>query len=105
MPRLGSKITFLYSIYFYFLDQDEFRSEPVHNQEISYTLPSFDEIGSPYGLAEDWFERYDGRSFYGQISAGGNTLQCAELNNCRIVPHWSYTPIWSGMSPSVVYPG
>jgi len=56
-------------------------------------------------LEEDWFNRYDSMSMYAQINTGGNTLKCGTDNDCRIVPHWSYTPIWYGLSPPVVYPG
>ena len=77
----------------------------MHFQEISFTLPDFNKLMEAYGMPEDWFNGFDAMSMYAEIVSDFNTLTCASTNNCRIVPHWSYTPIWYGLSPPVVYPG
>ena len=56
-------------------------------------------------LENDWFNAKDDMSMYAEIVVGNNKLTCSTTNDCRIVPHWSYTPIWYGLSPPVVYPG
>ena len=77
----------------------------MHAQEISYTLPDLNTLMAPYGMPEDWFDSFGYLNFYAEIAADGNKLSCANTNSCRIIPHWSYTPIWYGLSPPVVYPG
>jgi hypothetical protein len=87
-------------------DQDEFRSETMLRQEISFTMPDLNTLMQAYPmLTEDWFNQFDAMSMYAEIMSGDNKLTCGTTNDCRIVPHWSYTPIWYGLSPAVVYPG
>ena len=61
-------------------------------------------------LGEDWFNANEWISLFVEVHAGTKELTCdqsssANKNMCKIIPHWSYTPIWYGLSPPVLYPG
>ena len=60
------------------------------------------------GLPEDWFTAYYEAYFELKVDpgTGGQTsLTCGSANKCKIRPNWHQTPISTGLSPNVLYPG
>ena len=54
----------------FYLDTDEFRSEPAHKGKLSYTLPDFDTLMSVAGLQEDWFTAFNQVRFELKVDPG-----------------------------------
>ena len=63
------------------------------------------ELGEQAGLPTGWFNAYSSVTLVADISTGDDTLRCSSTNSCKIFPCWTYTPLFYGITPSVVYPG
>ena len=70
-------------------------------------MPDMNTLAAPYGKSTDWFnDRHEIiMRAYVRTGNGEEVLACSTEKACRVRPNWSWTPIWYGMSPAVLYPG
>jgi hypothetical protein len=69
-------------------------------------MGSLNDMGADRGLPNDWFNAYSVINLYADVlnAPTATTLKCTG-NNCLVNACWHFTPIFSGITPSVVYPG